>query len=1236
MAVSKVTVGSTIAVQSLPAAVPVPPIGPLPDASTVRGAVPVRPVQDDALFVRESIGSATLEGRLDIEVPDESIALTGCRNRSGVEFGLSVDRPVVLASLDVLSRFADDETIKKSIDQNLTLVEFESELLKSDYDFVMEKVKASNEGVVQGLQDALASEDDKLKIALDQLAEIAVGADRVSRELDFIRPENSFRTRVDSTLNGYNFRFDESRPSVDSLVSTSARETSSSTIARLKNDVDSIPLTRAENDLINKLRVDGSALSDQSNSSRYEGKSYDSLDHLEKSIVCCKVLSRIMATTFSEAKFPDGFGSIRLPVAIGSAGTASSFLFESNDANLSGSFLQEGGLGSRISLGGLPNAASNLLAGETVAVAADSFSPDKSKKNNNFDSIILKILQSDSSTSIRQLDSAKAYFREAKDFLKYRRAVGFQNEACSPQDILLAIFQELVDSFPTYTAALSADSSINFEEMADAIVMSLGCRKPGADTGITGLYRSVILASILDPEYKFGESDPEVFDSVTETKVKTDAGDGEKTVKTNSGSKSKGKGQVSNTAASTEAFYSPLNERGTIPPLSKSFVRDYLRKMEEKGLAGDTTILADIFLFETLRNKGVIGHVAYDGFTAARLPTNANSVVSAIVPATVSVDDTLVASYELRFILESLKNYGLPSERATVKSALSRVYNRVLQSFRSSYGVDSINEEEYRLSASSLPKKVIFDLLLEGVSNCLVWALNPAVSVNTEDPEDGGYLTYLFSGNLSKFEVLTDDTSTSSLSVYESVRLLLLLKQLSAATGSFTEFAFSSASNNRFYEIINLSYSSPENSSLSRVMLKSEKLDSSYLKRFTSLVSSFPNLTMEYREIARDLATLDSVCDVIDASVSSLLRLQQKSASLRESLASFAREQKSDVFKCMSLPSVTAALLKRDARVVNDAKGFDNSRARNRPSLDVSAARWFFKNYPIENYERSRLMFFGLPQGFTSALVRQARTLDENFLIADEAIAPNAAPKYFEAAVTARPVQLSNSTYEIELGRFHPFIHLEQHEKLQIADSVEALRSRFALKFFVQGKWINLDPSSSPDRAAIQTALGLSSSDVTSLIDYHVKSSILASVACVMAGIAIDSDKLGTFRKAMSRADANKVLQIFLTDAASTILRGSMAATDFLNQNSDGFIESIPFSRLAGSAPDLTNPSDHGLLMKFLDTRAFNAATLSREVLLPSAFERVYCTILDNKKFPATERLAKTLNINQLTIKAVR
>jgi hypothetical protein len=116
-----------------------------------------------------------------------------------------------------------------------------------------------------------------------------------------------------------------------------------------------------------------------------------------------------------------------------------------------------------------------------------------------------------------------------------------------------------------------------------------------------------------------------------------------------------------------------------------------------------------------------------------------------------------------------------------------------------------------------------------------------------------------------------------------------------------------------------------------------------------------------------------------------------------------------------------------------------------------------------------------------------------------------------------------------------------------------------------------------------------------------------------------------------------------------------MLATDFLSLNSDGLIVPITFSRLAGAAPDMTNPSDHGLLMKFLDTRAFNAATLSREVFLPSAFERVYCALLNNEDIvdpreflgPAdsgasyeegkkASQIAKSLNITQIAIKAVR
>jgi hypothetical protein len=930
----------------------------------------------------------------------------------------------------------------------------------------------------------------------------------------------------------------------------------------------------------------------------------------------------------------------------------------------------------------------------SVELDADSFSPEKSKKNNNFDSIILKILQSDGPTSIRQLESVKASFREAKELLKYRRAAGLPDEAGSPQDVLLMVLSQVADSFPTYSSATAQNSSVSTSEMVDALVMSLGCRKSRANDGITGLYRSIILTSIQDSDYKFGDVDPEVFDSTSESKTITDSGDGSKTIRASSGTNTKGKGKVSETS-SASGLYETLNKRGLIPPLARQFVKAYLDLMEEEGLSKDDGYKASVFAYSILAYYGNLTNLPYN---LEKIPSNSVVLAPAREQPKAPVIRTLDPSVggkvsKSREIYESIRNYGL-KDSSTVKVSVLALYSKLLETFKSNYGVE-INEEEFTTGGSTtlLKKSVILDLVFECLSNCLVWTVNPAImqgeaeidSVLEEEGAAGWTVEeletraqtrissgvsatdaqrildrlsqvssiFILSRNLSNLQPIGSIVASGDLVLYESIRNLSMMKRLQTVRGNFTQFALSYPTDFERIKDLKASAFARGFSEGTLDCLKVFKL------QLASMFSDgSDSLLEEYRETVRNLSLLDSVSDIIDLSVSSLLRLQQTSTSLRDSLATFSREQKSDVFKCLSLPSVTAALLKRDARIVNDARGFENSYSRNRPSLDVSAARWFFKNYPIDAYERSRLVFFGLPQGFTSGLTRQARTLDDNFLIVDEDAVPNTNPKYFEASITVRPVQVSNTTYEIELNVFHPFIHVSQREEIDVSRDATGLflRNRFDVHLFDRTKWQKMNSASSTDVEKIKKALGLSGpSDVNKLIDSHIRSSIFASVARVLSALDINSDALGTYRKAMSRADAGKITQLIAADTASVIPRGSMAATDFMNQRGDGFIESIPFSMLAGSAPDLTNPSDHGLLMKFLDTRTFNAATLSREVLLPSAFERVYCALLNNEDIvdprellgPAdsgvsyeegkkASQTAKSLNISQIAIKAVR
>ena len=205
MSTSRVIVGSTLAIQSLPISQSVPPIGELPTSVIPRPNVPIILSQNDSLFIRESIGAATVEERLDLETGDNAVALTPCKNESSKQFGLSVDRPVVLAAVNVAVSGSEGTSFKETIIQNLDLLNFENDLLQADYNFLMNKIEADNEEIVQSLKSSLATNESNVDDSLNKLSEISFLANETSRILDFVRSENNFEEKIQDAISNIEF-----------------------------------------------------------------------------------------------------------------------------------------------------------------------------------------------------------------------------------------------------------------------------------------------------------------------------------------------------------------------------------------------------------------------------------------------------------------------------------------------------------------------------------------------------------------------------------------------------------------------------------------------------------------------------------------------------------------------------------------------------------------------------------------------------------------------------------------------------------------------------------------------------------------------------------------------------------------------------------------------------------------------------------------------------------------------
>ena len=1215
MSTSRVIVGSSLAIQSLPISQSVPPIGELPTSVIPRPNVPTILSQNDSLFIRESIGSATVEKRLDLDTGDNSVALTSCKNESSKQFGLSVDRPVVLAAVDVFSQTAisesDGSSFKETINQNLDLLNFENDLLQSDYNFLMNKIEADNEEIVQSLKSSLATNELNVENALGKLNKIAFLANETSKILDFARSENNFEETLQNAISGINFRFDESRPSTSAQ---NLHQTSTSLIKRIEEDAnaDIASISKAEYDLILKLEMDGTAFSDKEApvSERTPGDSYNKMDHLEKTIVCCKVLSKLMAFNFSKSKLPDFSRQISLPISLN--GQRQNFIFESSDVTITGSLNQFPQRGSALSN-------TQRLPIENVELSVGGFHPEKSLKNNNYDSLMSKAVEESAASKkiIKQFEETKASYYSAYSNVKFGQAVGFNNEECSPQDILMLVFQTIFESFPTYTQSLTKLSEIAPNEMIDALAMSLACRKKGVSDNVSGLFRSILLSSISDPDYKFGESDEENFDSVTESKTTTSDGTDSKTIRSNSGTNQKSAGRVESVSTSSKQFYEPLNKRGFIPQISKKWIQNYLEKAEK---VQNESKLLDIFVFSGIKDTSynlITNKISYQ---SSNLTSNTVKIKTVAKETSVNYDiedESFNAGNALDFLFESIKNYGKKSNSTTIKSSIDKFYKSLIDKFSSVYKSE-INESSFMIPGKSktLSKNSVLDLIFECISNCLIWSVNPAIVVDELD-------VYITPNQLSKISIT--NRNGSKLLVRESLRLLSFMKNLSSFSGgSFLSFVLST--DNQLSKLIELLPYSIEGN----YRLNNDTQDSDYLVSLIELSSLFPKLTKKYRESTKNLATIEIVVDSLDKATLNLLKIQEEVTFFKSSLLNFSEAQKIDTLRSLSVPSLSSTNLKNLLRKTNDQNSYENLFEKTRNKFDISATKWFFTKRTIEELNNSKIVFVGFPQGFLDGLTRQAREYDsDTFLLTQETPVLNKVPNYFKISSVVRSITKSTDSLETDKVKFSHMIDVQQIS--EIDSTSQGVRDKFDLYIFdlKTQKWERMNANDTQTIQKIKDTFFISESEANEIVGSHILDSIHKSVARVTCGLDVDFDILGTFKKSISTSSAQSVIQVFSNDVSNLLPRGSLKASDFLSFNPEtGFIEVVPYSKLKGNSSNLTNPSEHSLLTKILNTRIFTKDSLEKEVLLPSAFERVYAFLLNKNDVD--------LGLSQIVTSAVR
>jgi len=275
--------------------------------------------------------------------------------------------------------------------------------------------------------------------------------------------------------------------------------------------------------------------------------------------------------------------------------------------------------------------------------------------------------------------------------------------------------------------------------------------------------------------------------------------------------------------------------------------------------------------------------------------------------------------------------------------------------------------------------------------------------------------------------------------------------------------------------------------------------------------------------------------------------------------------------------------------------------------FDISATRKLkdiFSNGSFDNLiDNSAIAIVGIPTGFMQNL-RQADATN---------LGLTRVPKYYVVNSYAR--KLTNPYLNDVSGPtflFHPYIDCNIVGEIPTSGMAS---NSVVFSFFNtnEGTWENL---SYRQLLVALATLGISGeNDRKNILLFHYLDALCKSAIRTITGIDLKSLSQNDTGLQISSGRAAQLLSLLQSTRSGLIPSRGLQASQFLNLNSGGNFEPIPFSRLSDQASSLTTPADHSLLIDFLKSGAFTNSTISESLFAVGGLERLYCIPLDFDEF---------------------
>jgi len=1145
--------------------------GSLPGKKVRRPAVPDTVQQGDSFFSRDSIGTAKFDSRMDFPVlPDNSTQLEQLTTTQGRKLSLSMERPVLLASVDIFNTPASDaKKTAASIEQSLAIADFESSLMKSDYDYIYETLKneESTAATMQSLEEQATSDLQKTTEAVNSFLSLSNTADELSKNLDLRLswanveekiaeyysklPQKYGSTVIDTSLSSFGLdpKKDTSTGIVKTISKVAAAASAESTTSTTQGTL-LVGLSKGY------FSVDAKVTSKDRLFDDGKITNYSSLSRLSKVSSCAEFLSRVFTDTFT--------------------GVTSSAVI-STPTMYSGSNVFE----------------------------SQGLKTDNKITPSHYEGIINPAVKKLSTSGISNFTSkVSTSFSNSYEAAKTKTGIASANEAGTPIDIYLRLLGKLKDSFETLHSGKETSTFTNNAEITDALMMAFAMKTSTSSTKFNGFMRGVLLTLLLDEEYAFDAGTSEEYDEVNESKSEIeDSGDTSGTSPRTVGAKVGSRKLKTKTleAAPTPNVDSIFNE----PERIKNFPSDSLHFTKGKLLQLDSTTTSaarnswgnSIWLSPSFTPGGSSEYAndySIEGwnYNAPR----ASSVLTSVKDSLISGRGGYPSTGNVLFteVYDGFKNFSRSENGKTIANSILEFYDELVALYEELYGktLDDVAPDGLFITGNgTCTKRGIIDVIFECMGNLVNYFLGPGYVGVLEDEQ----ITYTKSttGGGTETVSYTQQSTVWYLSVNSNFyEILSFCESASQLSGDVTTYLSSAHT------------SSGLSATTSTVM-------------YNSLASVLNDLVKRQKSTKIAVASLAAIADIINTSCENF---SNAITSVAEKTASVSTRVRNDVVANFS-SEVASSLSLKEKMYRGVSESFEESLS----IYDVSAARWFYSYYKNDLSSDKTCLVMGIPAGLCSMLSRSEIEVKDD-KVASGQLSMNKNLSKYSLTLAARSIQNPYaSVTPLTIGRFHPLVNCYITDEIDENLTPLGVASSGAVSFecYDRGTSTWVSCSYEECRSFIgsggnfssagddQSLPNISRSIVDDAIRFHVVDAILKATVRVVSGIDFSAYSVCSSKRSISATAAGQLLTLLGTAREGLIPRGSLTASDFLEQTVDGNYAVIPYSSLSGKSPDLTTPSDHSLLLKLLDSGIFTAGTSANRVLTPDPFERVYCFVYD-------------------------